>query len=232
MGTRIYIRSNHWCNNWHVLTCEQARGWKWLIIYSHGNIVQRKARQRRTSVGMFKFHLWRKPRECAPGTVEYSTNVRWFGGLGASPGLRSGATNSGAARIARKRSFFPREAAAVHACACVPWTRPLPPFPPPSASFASSLSAGRRAGAGCKSIAARRWSGRAEIARWAGLNGGSARVLNTSYLADRWVLRLPLAQLVACWLVGSDLHWRTLGSWGTGGAWTSISRYATQIRRA
>jgi hypothetical protein len=24
-----------------------------------------------------------------------------------------------------------------------------------------------------------------EIARWAGLNGGSARVLNTSYLADR-----------------------------------------------
>lgn len=36
---------------------------------------------------------------------------------------------------------------------------------------------------------------------------------------------MPLAQLVACWSVSSDLHWWTLGSCGTGGAWTSISRY-------
>lgn len=96
-----------------------------------------------------------------------------------------------------------------------------------TSSSSSSRSAGRRAGAGCKSIAMRRWSKRAsaEIARWAGLNGGSARVLNTSYLADQWVLRLPLAQLVACWLESSDLHWWTLSSCGTGGAWASISRY-------
>lgn len=158
----------------------------------------------------------------ASGTDKYSVNVR-YSGTGASPGLQFGATNSDAARIARKHLSSPR-ADATHACACVPWTLPLL-FSPPSSS--SSLSAGRRAGAGRKSIVARRWSERAEIARWAGLNGGSARVLNTSYLADRWVLRLPLAQLVACWLVGSDLHWWTLGSCGTGGAWASISRYAT-----
>jgi len=61
----------------------------------------------------------------------------------------------------------------------------VPSSPSFSFSSSSSLFTGRRAGAGRKSIATRRWSERAEIARWAGLNGGSVRVLNTSYLADR-----------------------------------------------
>lgn len=150
------------------------------------------------------------------GTVGYSANVR-RSGIGASSGLQFGATNSGAARIARKHPSSLR-ADATHACTCVLWTLPQPPVLFRSSS-SSPLSAGRRAGADRKSIAARWWSERAEIARWAGLNGGSARVLNTSYLADRWVLRLPLAQLVACWPMSSDLHWWTLSSCGTGGAW-------------
>lgn len=41
---------------------------------------------------------------------------------------------------------------------------------------------------------------------------------------------MPLAQLVACWPVSSDLHWWTLGSCGTGGAWASISRYTPRRR--
>lgn len=95
-----------------------------------------------------------------------------------------------AARTAREHFPSPERADATHACACVPFflfsstsSSSSSSSSPPS----SSRSAGRRAGAGCKSIAARRWSKRAsaEIARWAGLNGGSARVLNTSYLADR-----------------------------------------------
>ena len=118
--------------------------------------------------------------------------------------------------------FLSKSGCHARVCVC-----PLVPSSPSfSFSSSSSLFTGRRAGAGRKSIATRRWSERAEIARWAGLNGGSVRVLNTSYLADRWVLRLPLAQLVACWLVSSDLHWWTLSFCRTGGAWASISRYA------
>jgi len=153
-------------------------------------------------------------------TVEYSANARavWdFTWTAVRCNELWHCTNSARA------PFLPESGCHARVCVC-----PLvPSFPSFSfSSSSSSLSAGRRTSADRKSIAARRWSERAEIARWAGLNGGSARVLNTSYLADRWVLRLPLAQLVACWLVGSDLHWWTLSFCRTGGAWASISRYA------
>lgn len=108
-----------------------------------------------------------------------------------------------------KAPFFPESGCHAHVCVCplVPVLLFLPFFP-----FRGKKSRRRAVNQSPRDSGANE---RAEIARWAGLNAGSARVLNTSYLADRWVLRLPLAQLVACWLVVSDLHWWTLGSCGT-----------------
>lgn len=123
-----------------------------------------------------------------------------------------------------KAPFFPESGCHAHTCACVP---SFPSF----LLFVAFRGKKSRCGAVNQSP---RDSGASERALRKSHGGPGlmpvwARVLNTSYLADRWVLRLPLAQLVACWLVVSDLHWWTLGFCGTGGAWASISRYATPI---